>query len=79
MDLQVLFFGVLTDHSGSASLNLTVTDDSTVASFREQVLQLYPGLKDQAHRIAVNEQFASEDQILSEGDEVAFLPPFAGG
>jgi molybdopterin converting factor small subunit len=30
-------------------------------------------------RIAVNEEFASKTDVLSEGDVVAFLPQVAGG
>ena len=30
-------------------------------------------------RAAVNGEFSSEDQILNDEDELAFLPPFSGG
>jgi molybdopterin converting factor small subunit len=29
--------------------------------------------------IAVNQEIAQEETLVSDGDEVAFLPPFAGG
>jgi len=29
--------------------------------------------------ISVNEEMASADTIIHDGDEVAFLPPFSGG
>jgi molybdopterin converting factor small subunit len=29
--------------------------------------------------IAVNERYARRDQVLSSGDEVAIIPPVAGG
>ena len=30
-------------------------------------------------RIAVNNRLESDEPVLSDGDEVAYLPPFAGG
>ncbi|MFM7237461.1 MAG: MoaD/ThiS family protein [Cyanobium sp.] len=30
-------------------------------------------------RVAINQQFASADRPLADGDEVAFLPPITGG
>ncbi len=30
-------------------------------------------------RVAVREEFAEPDTILSDGDEIAFLPPMSGG
>ena len=29
--------------------------------------------------IAVNQEFARNDTIVTDGDEVGFLPPFSGG
>lgn len=29
--------------------------------------------------IAVNQQYATEDSVVADGDEVAFLPPITGG
>jgi molybdopterin synthase sulfur carrier subunit len=29
--------------------------------------------------VAVNEEYATEDRILEDGDVVAFIPPVAGG
>jgi molybdopterin synthase sulfur carrier subunit len=30
-------------------------------------------------RVAINQQFASADTPLADGDELAFLPPISGG
>jgi molybdopterin synthase sulfur carrier subunit len=36
-------------------------------------------IRQESLRLAVNGQFASWDHALSDGDEVAFLPPMSGG
>jgi molybdopterin converting factor subunit 1 len=32
-----------------------------------------------ACKVAVNQEFASNDRVLQDGDEVALIPPVAGG
>jgi molybdopterin converting factor small subunit len=29
--------------------------------------------------VSVNQEFAHDDAVVKDGDEVAFLPPFSGG
>ncbi|MDV2687648.1 MoaD/ThiS family protein, partial [Alkalihalophilus lindianensis] len=28
---------------------------------------------------AINEEFVSNDEVIAEGDEIAFIPPVSGG
>jgi MoaD family protein len=46
--------------------------DKEIPSFRST-------LREGRTLIAVNQETAQEDTLVSDGDEVAFLPPFAGG
>jgi len=46
--------------------------DKEIPSFRNT-------LREGRTLIAVNQETAQEDTLISDGDEVAFLPPFAGG
>ena len=46
----------------------------------EQILlKKYPELKKSNFQLAVNQQIADAEIALKNGDEVALLPPFAGG
>ena len=36
-------------------------------------------IRDKKVMISVNQEMASADTIIHDGDEVAFLPPFSGG
>lgn len=79
MKLKILYFGVLTDLTGKVSEELdahVVTDINKLADYLHSA---YPALGNQKYKIAVNNHIVEGDFPLNNGDEVAFLPPFAGG
>jgi sulfur-carrier protein len=77
MRVKVLFFGVLGDKAGSREkIYEGVTDTD---SLERQVAETIPGLEGYSYRIALNQALVTGNAPLSDGDEVAFLPPFAGG
>lgn len=78
MKLKLLFFGVLTDVIGAAALEFDTAVTSSITLNRQLQLQ-YPELAKYSYKIAVNQELISEEKLLKEGDEVAFLPPFSGG
>ncbi|MFZ5862583.1 MAG: MoaD/ThiS family protein [Nitrospirota bacterium] len=82
--VTVRFFAVLKKlvgremmHVDVGSGQMTLKDlldrlDKDIPSFRTT-------LREGRTLIAVNQETAQEDTLISDGDEVAFLPPFAGG
>ncbi len=78
--IRVLLFASYADALGSASLTLTVPAPATLASLL-QVLRSHPGgeLLPERPLCAVNLVQARLDSPLQAGDEVAVLPPLAGG
>jgi molybdopterin converting factor small subunit len=77
MEIDVLFFGALTEVTKA-----TFTHYSKVNSFRDLRFRIddeFPELVHYNYRIAVNSEIVNEDPVLKDGDEVAFMPPFAGG
>ena len=80
MLITVRFFASYADKLGVTHTNLTVAPGARVSDLLESVA-LLPGadsLPPNA-RIAVNQVFASRETALAAGDEVAFIPPVAGG
>ena len=39
----------------------------------------FPEIVHYSYRMAVNSTISDKDQALNQGDEVALMPPFAGG
>ncbi|HEY7897140.1 MAG TPA: MoaD/ThiS family protein [Gemmatimonadaceae bacterium] len=78
MNLAVRVFASYADIIGSDRTTVTVPEPATVGGVRAAVAALYPALP--AHPIiAVNETYATDDVAIMEGDEVAVIPPVAGG
>ena len=77
MKVKVTFFGVLTEAAGTNSVELEWTD--SLEALKESVCQQYPKMKNYSYKIAVNETLVNGETSLSENDEIAFLPPYAGG
>lgn len=53
----------------------------TVAALRRQLTDTWPSLADLLPRcaVAVNHEYATDDQVLNPADEVAIIPPVSGG
>ena len=82
MIVHVLLFGHYKDAAPPGGpLPLTLPGGATVADAAERLAARDARLSDLlAHaRVAVNADFADADTFLSDGDEVAFLPPMSGG
>ncbi|MFI5228813.1 MAG: MoaD/ThiS family protein [Gemmatimonadales bacterium] len=80
MNVTVLLFASYADTLGMSSLALELSPGSTVRDLLGRVRSL-PGADRLPSEplIAVNEEYARRDHRLSPGDEVAIIPPVAGG
>ena len=81
MRVTVRLFARLRDIAGTAELTRDIAQGATIRSVWRQLAGEYPELVNYERSIssAVNADYARMDQVLSEGDEVAFLPPVSGG
>jgi sulfur-carrier protein len=79
--IRALFFGRLSESVGGEPLGLTVAAETTAGALRATLAERYPAARAALATcmIAVNRDFASDDRMLADGDEVAFLPPVSGG
>ena len=81
MRVTIRLFARLRDIAGAAELHREVAAGTTVASIWQQLVDDFPELAPYAQSIstAVNADYARMDRLVSDGDEVAFLPPVSGG
>lgn len=81
MNVRLLYFAVLRDITGKNETVVSLRDGVRAGdvwqSLREQYVQLADYRK--PPMIAVNETYATPETILRDGDELAFIPPVAGG
>ncbi|HEX3865781.1 MAG TPA: MoaD/ThiS family protein [Gemmatimonadaceae bacterium] len=80
MNVTVLLFASYADSLGARSLNVALQPGWTVADVVSHIRQM-PGAKTLPAEplVAVNERYAKRDRVLAAGDEVAIIPPVAGG
>ncbi|MBB5174318.1 molybdopterin converting factor subunit 1 [Texcoconibacillus texcoconensis] len=78
--IEILLFAELEEIVGERKLTDPQLVGKTINEVREKLKQDYPNIKqiDRA-MVAVNEEYAEDDQQLNEGDVVAFIPPVSGG
>ena len=81
MKISVLLFGQAREFAGTQSLDLELAEGATVAEAFAQVAARQSKLDAIAPSLlfAVNEEYASRNQRLNEGDLLAVLPPVSGG
>ncbi len=77
--VQALFFAAYRDLIGAAELEFELPRGSTLANLIEAVRARVGAALPEAPVAAVNQEYATPDTVLQHGDEVAFIPPVAGG
>jgi len=80
MKVKVLLFGIARDIVGQRRLEIDHSPPIDVKSLKQVLQDKYPKMNHLSYfKVAVNQEFASDDQMLNEGDEIALIPPVSGG
>lgn len=76
--MNVLCFGIAKDITGQSIIELE--NITNVQQLRDVIETNYPAFKDiKKCMIAVNEEYADDDQDLNSNDAIAIIPPVSGG
>ena len=80
MTVNVLLFASYADSIGTSAVALEMAEGATVGDVVTRVREM-PGASRLPSEplVAVNERYAKRDRVLAPGDEVAIIPPVAGG
>ena len=79
MRYSILYFASLRDSAGRDSEELESVHANAHLLYDELRQRHGLPVRQKTLRLAVNGAFAPWDQVLADGDEVAFLPPVSGG
>lgn len=81
MKVRLLFFAVLRDLTGKAEALLDLPEGTRAVDVWNQLRGEYQSLAGYRHPplAAVNEQYVQPEEFLHDGDDLAFIPPVAGG
>ena len=75
--VKVLFFGVLMSESGKQGIE--VKDVRTISELKDKLVKEYPKFSTYQYQVFVNQEQIKGNQLLNPNDEIALIPPFAGG
>jgi molybdopterin synthase catalytic subunit len=81
MRVRVLFFGILKDLTGHTEDQIQLSSPARVSSVFDYYAERFPKIRAMSSSIVMarNQEFSPLTAPVSDGDEVAFLPPVSGG
>ena len=78
--MKILAFGIVKEILGSGSIDIAPDEGMTVEGLKAKLEQQFPALKKlSSFMIAVNNEYADGNRIISAKDEIAIIPPVSGG
>lgn len=81
MKVTVLYFASCRDIAGTSDETLELEEGSKARDLLDALIRAHPGLKgiEPNLAISVNQEYSDREAPLSDGDEVALIPPVSGG
>jgi molybdopterin converting factor subunit 1 len=81
MRVTVKLFAVLRERAGVSDLSIELAEGETVATAVDHVARRLPQIAELLSRVAfaVNCEYVAKTAALSDGDELAAIPPVSGG
>ena len=81
MRIKVFFFASCRDIAGCREKEWEIAEGATVGELRSRLNAAFPRLSRLrgSLAVAVNTEYSNDSMALSDGDEVALIPPVSGG
>jgi len=81
--ITLKYFASLKSIAGKEEESLDLGNETTVQKLSETLEKITPQIGEMIQGkkilVSVNQNIATLDTVIHDGDEVAFLPPFSGG
>ena len=80
MKCKIKAFGISHEIIGNKVVELEIPEGYTISQLKQQLFQKHPLLTDlKSLYVAVNNEYAGDEVLLKQGDEIALIPPVSGG
>ena len=81
MQINVKFFAIVRERLGESEMTLDMPEGSTIADARTRIDEFAGPIAPLVQRsmTMLNQEYAGPEDVLSDGDEIAFIPPVSGG
>jgi molybdopterin converting factor subunit 1 len=79
--VKVLFFATLRDKTGVGQSEIELPEMANVAGLKQALLAKFPQLPRNGSTllVAVNKEYAFDEEVIPAGAEIALFPPVSGG
>lgn len=79
--MKIILFATLRDRAKAGVVEIALDAPISVAGLRREVARQHPALAELVPQalVAVNLEFAFDEDMVKPGDEVALFPPVSGG
>jgi len=78
--MRIKAFGIAKEILGNSSIDIEPDTVLTVGQLKDYLFENYPEMiKLKTMAIAVNQSYASDEMLLTEGSEIVIIPPVSGG
>jgi molybdopterin converting factor small subunit len=79
MKVQVLFFGATADETGEREIEISLAGNTNANQALTEILEKFPQLKSHKLLFAVNREYATGNEFIKDGDELAVFTAVSGG
>lgn len=78
--MTIKLFGIAKDITGSNTIHVSVDTIATVGALRHWLAAEYPAFaKLKSLAVAVDSEYAEDEQNITDAEEIALIPPVSGG
>lgn len=79
MKVQVLFFGATAEATGKREIEMDLANGVKSGAAFDEIRRKYPQLNQHSLLFSVNQEYASGDELIKNGDELAIFTMVSGG
>lgn len=79
VNIRLLFFGAVADVVGKRGDEISLKSRTTTSKAFSQIIEEFPRLSSTKLLFALNQEFATGDEIIRDGDELAIFTAVSGG
>lgn len=78
--MQITCFGITKDIAGKDVISIDGDQVRTISDLKKALFLKYPEMKTlKSLSIAVNEEYAEDNDSINHGDDIVLIPPVSGG
>ena len=79
INVKVLFFGATADATGEREIEFHLAAETRAENAFQKIVARFPRLEKHSLLFAVNQTYASGDETINDGDELAVFTHVSGG